>query len=292
MYQFVLHWHVSRLLAEHLLWVVLSPNCLKGKSFSRSSCQTYCWRKHLSVMSCEQPSSSSSHSPMSTSTFMAFAEVEPWDGDPATLKFWIYQFHVWYNETGKIKFNRDVKKACHYMLLCLREKGAHYAELKLNELNNMDDDHAFWEETLDSLLANLQEFFKIKTNAQQALKQLKRMHQSGQSIDEFLWDWLLKKWEAAVDNSYVIDLLQQINWSQIFTWLDRISKGSIWFGVPSPSFSTNWNNHLPPGSYWVNKEQVQCRWGCAYGRVAFSAANTPPSDQCLSLLQRIRSFQE
>src|SRR5437660_1097339 len=105
------------------------------------------------------------------STFVAFAEVKPWDGDPATLKFWICHFCAWYKETRRMKFDEDTKKACQYVLLSLRGKRASYAEMKLNELElaELDEEHFFNKAMLMSLLVNLQEFFKVKMSAHQAL---------------------------------------------------------------------------------------------------------------------------
>ena len=78
--------------------------------------------------------------------------------------------------------------------MCLRGKGETYAEMKLDELDAIkaDGEHEINEATLASLLLDLQEFFKVKTSAHQALEMLKKMRQGTQSIDEFLRDWQLK----------------------------------------------------------------------------------------------------
>src|SRR5438445_9441745 len=90
--------------------------------------------------------------------------------------------------------------------------------MKLDELEAIksDGDHVFDEATLASLLVDLQEFFKVKTSAHQALEQLKKMTQESQSIDEFLHDWQLKRREAAVDEYYAMELLQQAVKYEIF----------------------------------------------------------------------------
>src|SRR5438445_11858048 len=126
----------------------------------------------------------------SMSSFVVFTEVNPWNGEASTLKFWICRFQAWYDETRKAKFNSDVEKAYCYVLMHLHGKEETYTEMKLDELEAVkaDSNYIFDEATLISLLIDLQEFFKVKTSAQQSLEHLKKMTQGAQSIDELHQD--------------------------------------------------------------------------------------------------------
>lgn len=118
---------------------------------------------------------------------------------------------LWYEENGRFKL-LNWKKTTQYMLGCLHGKVTSYAKMKFNKYERSEtkqekDSISVWP-SLEELIDDMKTFYWLKYNAREALEKLKKKHQSPQSINKFLWDWMLLKVETNIDDIFALDISQ------------------------------------------------------------------------------------